>query len=486
METSTSESTLHEEKLTDRITHLPTIKQQKEVATPNGSHHTSPSGSCELPRLRSFLRRIIETLDTHLVENFTPAFFTTVMGTGISCNILSNFPYPGHWMVVCSYIMFGFCCVAFAVCTVLFVLCCLRHHERWYIYNLDIRQSVFMGCIAMGFTTIVNYIYFLVKDYRHGPIGAYVLWWVAVVLLMYTAFITFYFLYVAKFERSKHAPRLELRDLNITLLMPVVSLCVTSSLGNIIVPGLPTTHLKVLTLVCTFAMWAIAVTLAFMITTIYFQRLFIYKIPSTNMVFLMFLPIGFLGQALYAILSFAANCFELIRAEGLQPHWARFFPTEAADDRAALAVGALVMVVCGFAGLLLICFGYFMTFLAVVSTLSKLKPFARTPNEAHTKHGVVKFFKGFWSMTFPMGTMSLGNHQFFVNFGDGFVFFRAMGAVYATATVGITVGCLVGFAYKAVKAMKEKKEEREEDKKEEREERKKEEIEERNNQREEV
>ncbi|CAL1202031.1 unnamed protein product [Candida parapsilosis] len=90
-----------------------------------------------------------------------------------------------------------------------------------------------------------------------------------------------------------------------------------------------------------------------------------------------------------------------------------------------------------------------MTFIAVVSIFSKIRPFATNPNTNHTnKYGLLKHHKGFWAMTFPLCTMSLSNTEV----GKGGVgnypllAFKVMGAVFAVAGIGVTIACLVGVA----------------------------------------
>lgn len=401
----------------------------------------------EIPKpIKMHIKQIVERLDHKLVDNFHPAFFTSIMGTGIAANILSNFPYPAHWLVVCSYIMFGLAASLFIGTTVLMVMSCYRDPHQIVVLNIELSTSVFMGCYAMGFTTLVNYIYFLTKDKSYGPIVAFCLWWIAVILSLYTALITFYYSYVAKLPNHDF----DLKDMHITLLMPIVTLTVVASSGNVFALALPTLKLKVLTLVVTFILWSNAIVIAFIITTLYFYKLFVHKIPDTKMVFSSFLPVGFLGQGSYAILLFGNNCYQLIREVGVTSHYFKYLsPQELeAQQVTSLIIGNCVIITSVLVGLLLVAFGYFMTFLLVISALSKIAPFTSQPNPEITKHGLIKFHRGFWSMTFPLGTMALGNTEIWRILGDGFVFFRVMGSIYATWVMLITIGCLAGVGYK--------------------------------------
>lgn len=423
--------------------------------TLNGSQRSSPTMDDEPVRRGSFAK-VCSAIDRELVSNFTPAFFVTIMGTGISANILNDFPYPAKWLRDVSFIYFALSAGFLGGTTILFILACNRDSTKLRLFNLDTTQSVFMGCYAMGYNTLVNYILSLVKHYKHGPIAIFVLWWVAAVLSLYTAWVTFYFSYVAKTHRYNSKHDLTLKSLNITFLLPVTTLTVVALSGNMFALLLPTLSLKVLTMTVCFVLWANGVVLAFIITTIFFYRLFIFKIPDTSLVFTMFLPIGYLGQAAYGILHLGNNIYTLVSQKPLSSHYFKFWQHPTNSDLVPHLIGSMVLFVCAFVGLILISFAYFQTFLAVVSVMSKSKPFARVPNtKVASRHGYIKYFKGFWSMTFPLGVQSLGNTEFYRVFGNGFVFFRAMGAVYGTASIVITTGCFFGLTFKFIKMVKE-------------------------------
>ncbi|RLV91592.1 Sulfite efflux pump SSU1 [Spathaspora sp. JA1] len=375
----------------------------------------------------SFTSRIYNLIIEDAAKNFHPVYFVSIMGTGISSSILFNFPFEAHWLKICSYIMFAITCLFFIGTTTLFILSCMYFPGRFREYHVDTSKAVFMGCYSMGYITIVNFIEIL-ADGNH-VIFVWVLWWLAVFSAMFTAFIIVFFAFMSKLNKVDTAAKL-----NATLLLPIVAITVVSSSGHQLELKLPTLNQTVVTMVVSFMLWCLSISLAFVIITLYFGRLIVHKIPPTHLVFSSFLPVGFLGQSSYSILLFGINLNTLIPED--QP-W-----------------GKILVCICGFISLFLLSFGYFMTFVAIMSIFSKIKPFAKTPNPQHTnKYGLLKLHKGFWAMTFPLGTMSLSNNEL----GKGVVgnypllTFKVMGAVFGAACVLVTISCTIGVVVTLVK-----------------------------------
>lgn len=383
-------------------------------------------------------------LDRILIDEFNPSFFSSVMGTGICANLCNAFPYPARWLMICSHILFAIAAILFVANNIFMVACCLRHRGMFTRYHTDIKISVYIGAYAMAYSTLVNYTFYLVKGHKHGPIAVFVLWWIGVILSVYSACITFYFSYL-----SKLSSQITLEDVNTTLLMPLVTLIVSGLSANTIVMSLPSTRLKVLTLVMSFMLWSNGVITGFMFTALYFHKLLFHKIPDTGAVFSSFLPVGFLGQAGYCIIYFGQNCHKVLMEVGAPKHYFQYLTEgELGSSVTPLIIGNSIFMPAACTGLLFITFGYFMTFILVASVLSKIHPFASTPNLVHTRNGFITFTRGFWTMTFPVGSLAFGNIQFHEVFGEGFGFFRVMGSIYSVTVFLVTVGCLMGVVYR--------------------------------------
>lgn len=398
----------------------------------------------------SKLHKVGTLIETSFIKEFTPVYFVSIMGTGICSNILYNYSYPADWLRICSYIAFALALLFFASTTVFFCIACYKYPAKIQQYHFNSSISVFMGCYCMGFTTIINFLSNLVVELPGGPIGIWVLWWINNVMSLYCACVIVYCSFFSK-VKNEHRKEIDPSELHATLLLPIVTLMVSSSSGNLLVPHLTSKTLQVITLVFCFVLWSNAVVISFILTTIYFWKLVVYKIPPTNLVFTSFLPIGFLGQGGYGILLFGKNCYDLLAKDELTPHYLKYIDFEKVDiDQLRLVLGNIFLLTSSMASFILVSFGYFMTFIAVVSCLAKIKPFAKTTNPKFAYSGYIKFNKAFWAMTFPLGTMALANTEIERIFGEGFVFFRVVGCIYLIALIIITMICVLGAIVKGV------------------------------------
>lgn len=410
----------------------------------------------------SKLQQLGDVIDEKFITGFSPAYFTLVMGTGISSTILYNFPYPAYWLKVCGIIMWSIGIGLFIFTTVFFLISLIKCPKNRSLIHRDPLVALFMGCYPMGYISLINFLYLLVgKDWI---IGIYVLWWLAVVLSLYTSCVTFYMALMAKYH--KQANRMDPQNIQSTLLLPIVTLTVASSAGGLITPDLPSVNLKIITTVVSYILWVNAVTLAFIIVTIYYWKLFLYKIPPTQLVFTTFLPIGVMGQGSYSILLLGNNIYKLVweHRETFASHlsYADDVTSVISLEALAVVVGNGVLYITAFASLFLTSFGYFCTFIAVVSCLTKIHPFTPHHNPLYTHFpeegasafsklfkGFIKFNKGFWSMTFPLGTMSLSNTELWRVFNN-LKAFRVIGALYGATLFVITISCIIGVIYRTV------------------------------------
>lgn len=413
----------------------------------------------------AWTNRLWRNVDRFLISGFTPAFFALVMGTGISCNILYNFAFPARWLQIVGMVVAVVALLLFIVLTLAFAMALWKDSKLWYRIHREPNVAPYMGSFVMGYVTLVNMLHALTGS--SWITGVWVLWWIEVAGLVYTSCVTFYFCTVSKHRKRKS--QIDMASLSLTYLLPIVTLTVAASSGGAILPDLPHVHQQITTLVVSFIMWAVAVVLAFIVVTVNFWRFFVYKIPSTNSVLTMFLPIGFLGQGAYGILLFGRNSTKMLLDNAnsvLSSNYTTFLHEVASKNNVDMAnlsiilATSLLMTSTLFAGILMSC-GYFFTFLAVASTLSKTHPFASKHNTSATyqstsQHwfkrqfvGFLKFNRGFWGMTFPLGTMALANGQMYELY-HGMVAFRYISAIYSVSLFGVVTGCLIGIVYRIV------------------------------------
>lgn len=423
------------------------------------------SGASFKASVKSPMLKLWEHIDARLISGFTPAYYASVMGTGISANILYNFEFPAHWLRVCGVIFAVVSLTFFLVLLALWVVALARNRDLFFRIHCDTAMAPFVGCFVMGFTSLVMFLNAVAGE--QWPTALWVLWWICTVLSFYAGFLTFFLSTIGKHRKSNN--KLDASKISMTFLLPVVTLTVSSSCGELVTPHLHTTQQKITTMVVSFVMCAIAVVLAFIVVLVNFWRLFVHKIPNTAQVLTLFLPIGFLGQGAFAILLFGRNCVQLLmlnKDSVASSPYLSFLgiagPLTAADaSNVYIMMSTAIMTVCAVNALTLISFGYFFTFIALTSTFSKMLPFAKKPNPAlvytpaesrtHKRFyiGFLRFHRGFWSMTFPLGTMALANNQLYSIF-NGFEAFRYIGAIYACILILITIICLCGVVYRAV------------------------------------
>lgn len=411
-----------------------------------------------------------QQFDSVLISGFHPGFFSSVMGTGISANILYTFAFPAHWLRICAYIMGIISLSLFFFLCGCFILALWKRPAFFAQCHWNPQIAPFMGCLVMGFTSLVSLLHAITE--KSWIMACWALWWITVAASVYTGFVTFFFCFCAK-NRSSNVGLMLPESLSFSFVLPVVTLTVSASCGGAMALDLPLANLAAITSVVSFLMWAVAVFLASIITTVNYWRLFVYRLPPTSAVFSVFLPIGYLGQGAFGILLLGRNCFLLLmdnHSKVPNSSYMEFVAHTASKNGVSttglpLMVGLAVLVWCIFAALFLVAFGYFATFLAVASVLSKTRPFSRNAPSLPAVYnfdeksfrarfnGFLRFNRNFWSMTFPLGTMAQSNAELY-NVFHGFRAFRYISVIYSVVVFVVTIGCLFGVVCRVVAAMK--------------------------------
>jgi tellurite resistance protein TehA-like permease len=386
-------------------------------------------------KITAFSAKLKSHIWCFLIDEFTPVLFLPVMGIGISSDLLYSFPYPHEWLRVLGYIFFALGCIVFFIDIASFTAVIINQPSKFIDLNSNPKIAPFMGCFPMGYMTLVNFVWAISKP--KTSVLIFVLWWISVVLALYTSCIVFYFTFIVKLPHN----RIGQQDLHLTILFPIVAITVASSQGNMFLQDLPNRQLKLVSLVTSFCLWSIAVCMAFTIITINFWKIFVHKLPPMGLIFTSFLPTGFLGQAGYSIMLVGHNIHHLAH-------------TYMENDQEAMILGHIATYVSGFICLMFIAIGYFMTFIAIASVCSKLSPFKPHKNPQLSKYGLMRFNRGFWATTFPLGTMSLAQVEFANTFDPGFMFFKVMGTIYAVACILCTVVCIAGVLYRIFKQLR--------------------------------
>mmetsp|Transcript_5901 Transcript_5901/g.7211 ORF Transcript_5901/g.7211 Transcript_5901/m.7211 type:complete len:457 (+) Transcript_5901:1023-2393(+) len=412
----------------------------------------------------NIIGRLCYEVDQKLIKGFTPAYFGTIMGIGVSSCVLYNFPYPSRWLEICGLILFGIGVAFFLVIVACFVAFLLRYPKKFAAYTYDSAIAPFMGGLPMGFNTLINFIYYLAG--KEWIIGIWVLWWISVVLALYTGCVVFYAAFIAK--RGSSSNYMNPKDIHAAILMPNVALTVSASTGNLMVVDLPSLNLQIITMIVSYILWSSGIILTFIILSIYYWKLFVHKIPATNLVFTSFLPAGAVGQGAFCINLFGNNVNDLIvqhHSTVLSSHYLHFpgdLDLSSVNSlTVGVSVGQVVLIVSAMICLFLVSFGYFSTYIAAISCISKTLPFTKNynidcaynPSNLNSFKklltGFIAFNRTYWAMTFPLGTMVLSNNELSKSFG-GLRAFRVIATIYAVALLIITIGCICGVLYKIV------------------------------------
>ncbi|KAI1908299.1 Plasma membrane sulfite pump involved in sulfite metabolism [Ophidiomyces ophidiicola] len=307
-----------------------------------------------------------------IVRNFTPSWFTVVMGTGIVSILLHDLPYNDIWLYWISVGIFGLnvllFCLALAISTLRYTL----YPKIWMVMINEPFQAMFLGAFPMGFATIIDMMVSVCVP-AWGSWVAVVAWgfWVAdsVIAVLCALCLPFLLMIPGK--------QIELSSVTAVWLLPVISTIVAAAAGSVVANSLPNLQMAVWTLISSYILWGMGMCLAMMILTVYFQRLAMHKIPPKSVIVSVCLPLGPMGQGAYAILNLGVGA-------------KRIFPiTKTLDPSSGVLLESIGFVT----ALALWGFGLVWLFVAVVSLIrSKRFPFTI----------------GWWGSIFPLGVYSNG------------------------------------------------------------------------------
>lgn len=230
--------------------------------------------------------------------NFTPSWFSVVMGTGVISILLHTAPHQFPGMSIIGTVFY----VANIVLIVLFTLVTVA---RYVLYPWALgrmlshpTQSLFLGTIPMGLATIVNATV-LVAVPAYGQWAkdlAWALWWLDVLL---TGLSTFG-MPLIMFQLHRHS----LESMTGVWLLPIVPAVVAAASGGLVATILPPAH-AVITLLVSYALWGIGMSVSFMVMALYFHRLSVYHLPDAEVIVSAYLPLGPCGQGAYGLIQIA-------------------------------------------------------------------------------------------------------------------------------------------------------------------------------------
>ena len=216
-----------------------------------------------------------------------------------------------------------------------------------------------------------------------------------------------------KSQRMSSNEQRSLDTITAAQLLPIAATIVAAATGSEMAAVLPNPQHALGTIIACYIMWGIGVPLALTVIVMYYQRLTLHKIPSSEVIVSVFLPLGPLGFGGYAILNLGKLS-------------AKVFPLTGSIDPMA---GRIAYVMGFFVALIM--WGYGIIYLAfALASIYKSKPFP--------------FNMGWWGFTFPLGVYSAST----ILIGEELpsLFFRVLGTIFGTAVIVLWVFVAAGTA----------------------------------------
>jgi C4-dicarboxylate transporter/malic acid transport protein len=231
-----------------------------------------------------------------IVRQFTPNWFTVVMGTGVVALALDRVPIT---RTLLSPLPAGLWMAAVA----LFLVCCGLYAARWIFFFDGARQifghstvSMFFGAIPMALATLINgLLIFGQSRFGHGILAvAFWLWWLDVVLAVVCAVAIPYLM----FTRQEH----RIDQMTAVWLLPVVAAEVAAVTGGLVAPTVIEPPMQLVVIATSFVLWGISVPLALSILAILVLRMALHNLPPREMAASSWLSLGPLGTAALGLL----------------------------------------------------------------------------------------------------------------------------------------------------------------------------------------
>ncbi|KAJ5083638.1 C4-dicarboxylate transporter/malic acid transport protein, partial [Penicillium angulare] len=333
----------------------------------------------------------------YIVRNFTPAWFSVNMGTGITSVLLNQLPYNGKWLYYISIVIFALNVLLFGIFLTISILRYLLYPKIFYAMITHPAQSLFLGTLPMGFATIINMFCFVCVP-AWGDWAAYFAWgmWIA------DAVVSFLTCYCVPFVIMTRSSTIDLQAMGAAWLLPIVACVVAAATGGIVAEILPNPQYALGTIIVSYIMWGVGVPLALMIIVIYLMRLMLYKLPPKALIVSTFLPLGPLGQGGFGIQKLGAAAQKVFPLTGT---------LRAGTGDTLYDIGFLL-------GLILWAFGTLWLFFAICAIVRVRK---------------FPFNLGWWAFTFPLGVFTTCTIQLGKSMPSKF--FRVLGTILSVCVL---------------------------------------------------
>jgi len=355
---------------------------------PGQSGHIQEQNAATIPKTQRGWRKI--------VRNFTPSWFSVIMGTGIVSILLHNLPYNGTWLYWISVVVFCLNVALFVVFLLISILRYTLYSEIWWIMIQYPAQSLFIGTFPIGLSTIINMIVFVcVPPWGYKAVQlAWGLWWIDIIISLGCCF---YMPFAIMYHTNN-----KLSSMTATWLLPIAATVVAAATGGIIAAVLPNPQHALWTLIISYVLWGTGVPLTMVVLVIYFQRLTIYKLPPREVIVSVFLPLGPLGQGGFGIMQLGKVAMQL-------------FPKTGTLSSSTTNSGEILYVLGWFVAVIMWGFGLVWLFFAAASISRNKFPFNM----------------GWWGFTFPLGAFASSTTMMGKELPSRF--FNVLGTIFSVA-----------------------------------------------------
>lgn len=305
-----------------------------------------------------------------VIRQFTPNWFTVVMGTGVVALALDRLPATHDLLVPVPLGLW-------LVSVLLFATFCLVYGARWIFFFDGARRifghstvSMFFGAIPMALATLLNGLLIFGPPYLGAETVriALPLWWIDVVLAMICAVAIPYLM----FTRQEH----RIDQMTAVWLLPVVTAEVVAVSGGLLAPALVSESQQLAVIVTSFVLWGVSVPLALSILAILVLRMALHNLPPREMAASSWLSLGPLGTGALGLLVLGQAGGPILAAGG--------FPAAPEILRITGLIGALILWG----------YGAWWFLLSLAVTVRYLR-------------AGVPFNLGWWGYIFPLGVYAL-------------------------------------------------------------------------------
>jgi tellurite resistance protein TehA-like permease len=218
------------------------------------------------------------------------------MGTGIVSILLHIAPHRFTGQTVISTVVYVFNIVLFVAFLTLSIARYTLWPWVWWRMLYHPAQSLFLGTFPMALATIINAtVLIAVPAYGYWAVElSWALWWIDVALSIATCFGVPAVMF--------HVHSISHEQMTAAWLLPVVPTVVAAASGATVATVLSPDRAYI-TLILSYALEGIGLSLSFLIMAVYLHRLAVYKLPTAEVIVSAFLPLGPLGQGAFGIIQ---------------------------------------------------------------------------------------------------------------------------------------------------------------------------------------